>query len=256
VALALVAPLVAACGSSDDDADAGSQDADGRSDQAADQTSTTSANSTTSAGSEVDQPSELRWGRANLGFVSAYVLARGTEAAIVDTGVAGSADAIGRTLTDLGLSYSDVAHLILTHKHGDHIGSMNEIVEQATSAAIYAGEADLGGIDASAIDDDIVALTGGEEVFGLEMLSTPGHTAGHMAAIDHDSGLLVAGDAIFTESGGVIEGPERFFDDVPASRRSIQELAKLSFNTLLVGHGEPLEGGADTAVAALAQSFG
>ena len=42
----------------------------------------------------------VTWERANLGFVSAYVLVRGGEAAIVDTGVAGSEDAIGEALDD------------------------------------------------------------------------------------------------------------------------------------------------------------
>jgi len=119
---------------------------------------------------------------------------------------------------------------------------------------VYAGEADLAAIDTN--DDGAVALTGGEDVFGLEMLATPGHTAGHMAVIDHSAGLLVAGDAIFTQDGGVVEGPARFFDDIPRSRDTIRQLAQLSFNTLLVGHGDPIEVGADTAVAALADSLG
>ena len=65
----------------------------------------------------------------------------------------------------------------------------------------------------------------------------------------------MAGDAIFTEAGGVVEGPERFFDDIPQSRETIKAMADLTFNTLLVGHGEPIEQAADTAVAALAASF-
>ena len=35
----------------------------------------------------------------------------------------------------------------------------------------------------------------------------------------------------------------------------LAKFTKLSFNTLLVGHGDPLEGGADSAMAALAASF-
>ena len=194
---------------------------------------------------------ELVWARAELGFVSAYVLARGNTAAIVDTGVPGSADAIGETLATLGLNYSDVAHVVLTHNHGDHAGSIGEVLAQAVNATAYAGEADLG-----AIPGDITGLAGGEDIFGFEMLPTPGHTPGHMAVIDHQAGLLVAGDAIFTEAGGVVEGPARFFDDVPQSRDSIAAMAALTFNTLLVGHGDPIEQGADSAVAALAASFG
>lgn len=194
---------------------------------------------------------QLRWARANLGFVSAYVLARGNSAAIVDTGVEGSASAIGETLNSLGLNYSDVDHVILTHNHADHAGSIGAVVAEAVNATVYAGEADLGGIGQS----PITGLRGGEDVFGFEMISTPGHTDGHMCVIDHAAGLLVAGDAIFGDSGGVIEGPERFFADVDESRESIKKMAALTFNTLLFGHGEPIEDRADSAVAALAASF-
>jgi glyoxylase-like metal-dependent hydrolase (beta-lactamase superfamily II) len=203
---------------------------------------------------ELAEPAEeaaLVWARAELGFVSAYVLARGNTAAIVDTGVAGSAAAIGETLATLGLNYSDVAHVVLTHNHGDHAGSIGEVLAQAVNATAYAGEADLGSIPGA-----ITGIVGGEDIFGFEMLPTPGHTPGHMAVIDHQAGLLVAGDAIFSEGGGVVEGPERFFNDVAQSRDSIRALAALTFNTLLVGHGDPIEQGADSAVAALAASLG
>ncbi|MEM7094586.1 MAG: MBL fold metallo-hydrolase [Actinomycetota bacterium] len=193
----------------------------------------------------------LRWARANLGFVSAYVLARGNQAAIVDTGVPGSATAIGESLATLGLNYADVAHVVLTHHHQDHAGSIGEVMAQAVNATVYAGEADLSDID----QNPITGLVGGEDVFGFEMIPTPGHTAGHMCVIDHQASLLVAGDAIFGDAGGVVEGPERFFADVAESRESIKAMAELTFNTLLLGHGEPIEDRADTAVAALANSF-
>lgn len=204
------------------------------------------------AAAEAPPASEsLTWARTNLGFVSAYVLVRGNAAAIVDTGSAGSAAAIGETLNTLGLNYSDVAHVILTHRHGDHIGSINEVLADAVNAQVYAGE-----LDREAIPGDISGVTGGEDIFGFEVLPTPGHTAGHISVIDHQAGLLVAGDSIFTnDDGQPVEGPARFFDDVPQSRESIKAMAALTFNTLLVGHGAPIETGADAAVAALAASL-
>ena len=239
-------PILAACGSSDSDdvdtattattAPAASEPAD---------------TGSVDAGSSGDDASPLVWARANLGFVSAYVLARGNTAAIVDTGVEGSAAAIGDTLSTLGLNYSDVEHVILTHHHADHAGSIAAVVEQATNATVYAGEADISQISQS----DIVAVNGGDDVFGFEMIATPGHTDGHICVIDHDAGVLVAGDAIFGQDGGVMEGPPQFFTDIEESRRSIQAMAALSFNTLLFGHGEPIEDRANTAVQALADTL-
>ncbi len=244
LALAVLTPAVlAACSSGESDELAGGQStADG-----------STVNESTNSESTEDAPATntLRWAQAELGFVSAYVLARGNKAAIVDTGVSGSADAIGRSLTDLGLTYNDVEHVVLTHHHGDHAGSIAEVMDRSVNATVYAGEADLDSITTEAI----TGLVGGEDIFGFEALHTPGHTAGHIAVIDHDAGLLVAGDAIFTDGGSALEGPDRFFDDVPLSRQSIREMAALSFNTLLVGHGPPIEGGADAAVAQLAAAL-
>lgn len=196
-------------------------------------------------------PAALTWARTDLGFVSAYVLARGTEAAIVDTGVAGSADDIGQTLAGIGLDYSDVTHVVLTHLHPDHAGSISEVMTSAAGATAYAGEADLGGIDYA----PITAVADGADVFGLEVIATPGHTDGHISVIDHEAGLLVAGDAINTIDGGV-QGPNPDFStDIGAANESARRLAELSFNTLLAGHGEPIEDMADTAVAAMAAAL-
>ena len=261
LAMAVFTPAVlAACSSDNDTAEATSVNVDSTPMPEAGEADPTVAPSTAvpqeadPTAAPTDAPDgavdDLVWARANLGFVSAYVLARGNTAAIVDTGTAGSAAAIGETLGGLGLNYSDVAHVILTHNHGDHAGSISEVLAEAVNATAYAGEADLG-----PLPGEIMGLAGGEDIFGFEMLPTPGHTPGHMAVIDHQAGLLVAGDAIFTDGGGVVEGPERFFNDVPLSRDSIKAIAELSFNTLLVGHGEPIEEAADTAVAALAATL-
>ena len=86
------------------------------------------------------------WERVNLGFVSAYIMVRGGEAIIVDTGVAGSDDDIEGSLTGVGLDWSAVGHLILTHHHGDHVGSAADILERAPDATGYAGLEDIDSI--------------------------------------------------------------------------------------------------------------
>ena len=247
LALALFTPAVlAACSSSDSQSDTA---ADASSEGSESTSPTTTSADTTEA---TDDPANggLRWARTNLGFVSAYVVARGNKAAIVDTGVEGSANAIGQSLSDLGLTYNDVESVILTHNHGDHVGSITDVLTRSVNASAYAGEPDLG-----SIDGDIAPLFGGEDVFGMEMLSTPGHTPGSMSAIDHGAGLLIAGDAITIDGADAAEPPAQFTSDPAGARASIEMLAQLSFNTLLVGHGSPIEADADAAVAALASSF-
>jgi len=212
---------------------------------------TTAPPETTSTSDGLPPQPGLTWARSKIGNVSAYVLIRGSEAAVVDTGVPGSADDIGETLAGVGLDYSNVAHVVLTHLHPDHIGSIGEVMQMAAGATAYAGEDDIGGIDF----DPITPAADGDEIFGLEVIATPGHTNGHISVIDHDVGLLVAGDALNTQGGGV-QGPNPTFStDHSVAEDSARRLAELSFNTLLAGHGDPIEDMADTAVAAMAAAL-
>jgi glyoxylase-like metal-dependent hydrolase (beta-lactamase superfamily II) len=83
-------------------------------------------------------------------------------------------------------------------------------------------------------------------------VATPGHTAGHISVLDEVGGILVAGDAVNTQSG-VVTGPNPAFSaDMTVALASVDKLAALRFETLLVGHGDPITEGASALVAALA----
>jgi glyoxylase-like metal-dependent hydrolase (beta-lactamase superfamily II) len=190
--------------------------------------------------------------RVDLGFVSAYVLARAGEAAIVDTGVRGRASAIEASLSAVGLGWDAVGHVILTHLHPDHIGSLGEVLTAAPQAAPYAGEADIAGI---ASPRPIVPIGDGDAVFDLSIIGTPGHTAGHVSVLDPVGRILVAGDALNGFGGGVIGPNPDFADDLALANESVKKLAALGFETVVFGHGDPVESGGAAAVAALASEL-
>ena len=191
------------------------------------------------------------WERVDLGFVSAYILVRDGEAAIVDTGQAGSADEIEAALTGLGLGWGAVGHIVVTHLHGDHGGSAAAAMELAPDAAGYAGEADIPGIT---VPRPLTAVADGDRVFDLRIITTPGHTAGHIAVLDEIGGILVAGDALGTVGGTLAGSNPQFTADKAAAEASVAKLGALRFETLLVGHGDPIVSGASAQVAALAAS--
>ena len=96
------------------------------------------------AGHEGQPPADIR--RIPLGqngFTTSYVVVRGGEAVIVDTGVAGSLQRIGEVVQDAGLGWDAVRHLILTHHHSDHTGSASHVLGAATGAMVWAGAADI-----------------------------------------------------------------------------------------------------------------
>lgn len=189
------------------------------------------------------------WQRVNLGFVSAYILVRGGEAAVVDTGVEGSEDAIEASLRAIGLDWAAVGHVILTHNHADHAGSASAVLERAAGSAGYAGAADIPGITTPR---ELTAVNDGDRVFDLLVITASGHTAGSICVLDHARGILVAGDALRTDGGRPALPEARFTDDMDEALASVAKLGALTFETLLVGHGDPIEVRASAMVADLA----
>ena len=209
------------------------------------------ANSWDSEDSDTSAPTS-GWKRANLGFVSAYILYRNGEAALIDTGVYGSEVAIRAALGEIGMTWDSVSHLIITHRHDDHQGSLEGILYRTDEAPWYAGAGDIDAIDA---DTEGIVVGDGDSVFDLEIIETPGHTPGHISVLDRASKVLISGDAINGADGGVIGANPEFTEDMTLANTSIGKLAGFDFDVVLFGHGEPIESGASEAVGGLAKTL-
>jgi glyoxylase-like metal-dependent hydrolase (beta-lactamase superfamily II) len=174
-----------------------------------------------------------------------YIIGRG-KVAILDPGpdddahVAALLDAVrGETVT----------HIFVTHTHRDHSPAVPKI-KAATGAKVFAqgphrlaralhiGETRR--LDASA-DMDFrpdVALPDGEVVRGdgwtLEALTTPGHTANHMAFALKEANLIFSGDHVMAWSTPVVAPPDGAMSDYMAS---LHKLARRPEPIYLPGHG-------------------
>jgi len=210
--------------------------------------------------------------RANLGIVSAYLIVRGSEVAVVDTGTVRDArsgltgaDEIGQALDELGLGWSNVGTVIVTHHHGDHAGSLHEVMGLAGDATVGTGGGDIELINErlelhlGVKPPPLTVFEDGQTVFGTTIISTPGHTTGHIAVWDEETSVLIAGDALNGDAnGGGVEtvdgvgGPNsRRSEDMAAAIESARKLAALQPETIFFGHGAPKLGGAAAAVNAL-----
>ena len=199
------------------------------------------------APSSAPPPSD--WKRVNLSFVSAYLLVRGGEAAIVDLGTPGSAAAIEEGLKAAGSDWAAVKHVVLTHKHDDHAGSLGE-VEPLVKASFYTGAADVAALGQTFVK----SVNDGDDVFGLQIISTPGHTAGHISVFDPATGTLVAGDALRT-TGGLVGPDPQYTEDPATAATSVRKLAGLDVRTILPGHGDPFTADAAAELKKLAASL-
>lgn len=189
------------------------------------------------------------WERANLGFVSAYILVRSGEAVIVDTGPAGSAPAILDALARTGLDWSNVGHVVATHLHGDHVGSFSDVMIAADQASGYAGTADLASVRSPR---PLTGLNDADRVFDLRVIATPGHTPGHIALLDERAGILMAGDSLNgTDGSGLVGANPQFTPNMAEADASVARLAGFDFSVVLVGHGGPVTAGGAALVGAL-----
>jgi glyoxylase-like metal-dependent hydrolase (beta-lactamase superfamily II) len=190
--------------------------------------------------------------RVNMGFVNGYVLVRGKEAAIVDTGTPNNAEKFAEVLRTAGPGWDGVHHVILTHYHPDHIGSMGQVMAAAPRATAYAGAADIPQISSPR---PLKAVGDNDEVFGLRIIATPGHTPGHICVLDPAGSLLILGDAM-VNTGNKLGGPNpQYTADMAQAHQSVKKLARLTFERAVFGHGEPIDKGASQAIAKLASTL-
>jgi glyoxylase-like metal-dependent hydrolase (beta-lactamase superfamily II) len=142
-----------------------------------------------------------------------------------------------------------VTHIFVTHTHRDHSPAVPK-VKAATGAKVYAqgphrlarplfiGETRR--LDASADMDFApdVALADGEVVSGdgwtLEAVTTPGHTANHMAFAFKERDLLFSGDHVMAWSTSIVAPPDGAMSDYMAS---LEKLTRRSEPLYLPGHG-------------------
>jgi len=214
--------------------------------------------------------------------------AKSGEWALVDTGLAFSADAIERDARErLGYEGSPSC-IVLTHAHFDHIGAVRELSKR-WNVPVYASEKELphitgkaayptpdptvgGGLMArmsvlyptKAIDLGAAAkpLPADGMVPGLpewRWVATPGHSDGHISLFRESDRTLIAGDAFVTvqqeslaavlmQSSAVHGPPAYLTTDWEAARRSVFALRDLRPHAALTGHGVPIVGEYDCSV--------
>jgi glyoxylase-like metal-dependent hydrolase (beta-lactamase superfamily II) len=155
------------------------------------------------------------------------ILKRGARLAIFDTGSGpnfmATAGQLADNLAEAGIDPADVTDVVFTHAHPDHIWGVTDDFDELVfaNASYHIGQEEhdfwsspdaLQAVAADrqsfvvgaqsrfdAIRDRLTFLKAGAEVLpGVEAVSTPGHTPGHMSYIIHSGAdqLVVVGDAI------------------------------------------------------------
>jgi len=131
----------------------------------------------------------------------------------------------------------DIAQILVTHRHSDHVGGAAALSER-TSAPVRAFGADKAG------EAEVVPVMDGEvvEVGGASLvaLHTPGHAADHLCWWMEGAATLFAGDNVLGEGTAVIAPPD---GDMAEYLRSLRRLLDLHIDRIYPGHFRWLDGG-------------
>lgn len=214
---------------------------------------------------------------SRLGLVNAYLVREEDGLTLIDTMIPRSAKTIMAAARETG---APIVRIALTHAHGDHIGSLDELAQAlpAVEVLISARDARLLAKDKSldpgeeqgklrgsypgARTRPTRTVAPGERIGSLEVIAAPGHTPGQVAFLDSRDRALFCGDAYAT-LGGVATCakvnprfplPALATWHRPTALQTARELRALEPASLAPGHGKVVDAPAAAMDEAIARA--
>ena len=197
-------------------------------------------------------------------FVNLYLIADEDGLTLIDAGFGRNGGKALRTITELGYTPHDLKRILITHCDGDHVGGVKTL-KARTAAQVYASQAEAAAMAAGHSSREMRQDTLGGRLFnlvrllfafipaqadetlcdgmtlpvlgGLRVISTPGHTPGHMSFYAPSEGILFSGDSIITQGGKLhISSGANTWDEAIAVKSARAQVA-LGATIICSGHG-------------------
>jgi len=191
---------------------------------------------------------------------------------LCDAGSPNQITQIEQELNKIGFSIENLTHVVITHQDHDHIGSLKQLKLINQNIIVIASDIEAPYIDGT---KESLRLIQAKEynknlkdealVFGmhfvkyletiencfvdqvvsdndyiipkLRVISTKGHTPGHLSLFNEEDNTLISGDAIaFENDAFVIANPE-FTLDLENCKKSIKKIIDLNPKRVICYHG-------------------
>lgn len=197
-------------------------------------------------------------------FINSYALFNAdSSVTLVDCGLKGSSTKLIRDLASIGKHPNDVTNIVLTHAHDDHIGGAASMIKDCEVKNVMMHEDDsylppkgkTPSRDDSRLSGKIMKLLPdrGYEPFevtkrlsdgeiintagGLQVIHTPGHTAGHISLLHLESETLITGDSIFNMTSRMTWALSGFCVNYKQSQDTAKKFLDLDFKNACFTHG-------------------
>lgn len=208
--------------------------------------------------------------QVSLKIVNIFLICIDDILVLIDTGPADSKPFIFNAVKKIGYQPADIKHIIITHSHHDHSGSLADILKDV-NATVYMHPNDAvlvrRGIayrfgskilkqffDTITISlrvklpfinikpvRQITEVNDGDcipDCGGLCVIYAPGHSAGQIALLyETDNGIMLVADAAENHGKLILA---RQYQDKDQSMATIKKIAGFDFNIALFSHGEPI----------------
>jgi glyoxylase-like metal-dependent hydrolase (beta-lactamase superfamily II) len=170
---------------------------------------------------------------------------------------------VGNTVIDAGTGFNftrlmaifsairkdmnSIEWVINTHGHFDHIGGNGYFlkakvaIHEADAPILEKGDEEMsfsdffeGQIRPRKVDRK---LKDGDEINGLKVIHTPGHSRGSICLYDEKNKVLFSGDTVFAQGIGRTDLPGGSEEEM---KKSLAKLKGLKIDKLFPGHGPPV----------------